>query len=77
MDLTTSSAQLDKENAMLLLIAGALMEASERYDLNPQIIINEISDDFSTDGLLNEKGDDWFIRLQAVIKNDPKAHTKR
>ncbi len=80
LDVTTSSEQLDevlnKDNALLLLLSGALMEASQKYQVSSKAIINEIGDDFKDDGLLNEKGDEWFIRLQALIKDNPEGHTK-
>ena len=76
LDLTKSSGQMAEDNAMLLLLSGALMEASQKYKVNSQTIINEIGSDFADDGLLNEKGDVWFIRLQALIKDNPKRHTK-
>ena len=77
LDVTTSSVQLDEDNAMLLLLSGALMEASQKYKVSSQTIIDEVGEDFADDGQLSEKGDEWFIRLQALIKNNPSAHTKK
>ena len=77
LDVTTNSDSLDQDNAMLLLLSGALMEVSQKYKVSSQTIINDIGNDFADDGQLTEKGDDWFIRLQALIKDNPSAHTKK
>ncbi len=65
-------AQLDSfsaDNALLLLLSGALMEVAEQNAIDPQQISNEISSDFSDDGMLTELGDDWFVRMQSIISN--------
>ena len=62
------------DNALLLLLSGALMEVAQQSDINPQQVIDEIASDFSDDGVLNERGDDWFNRMQIEIRSNPKAH---
>ena len=62
------------DNALMLLLSGALMDVSNKLSINPQIIIDEIGLDFSQNGKLTSKGDDWFIRMQAIIRNDPSFH---
>ncbi len=77
LDITSNLISSEKDNALLLLLSGALMEASSSYDVSSQIIIDEIGADFADDGLLNDKGDSWFIRLQSLIKGNPQIHAKK
>ncbi len=70
-------AQLDSfasDNALLLLLSGALMEVAEQNKIDPQQISNEIGKDFSDNGKLSKLGNDWFIRLQARIRDNPQSH---
>lgn len=70
-------SQLDSfasDNALLLLLSGALMEVAEQNAVDSQQISNEIATDFSDDGKLTELGDDWFIWMQELIRNNPHLH---
>ena len=62
------------DNALLFLLSGALMEVAEQNAIDPKQISNEIGIDFSDDGKLSELGNDWFIRLQAMIRDNPQSH---
>jgi len=76
-DVTSDLSSLDQDNALLLLLSGALMEASATFKVNPQTIVDDIAEDFAMDGQLNEKGDDWFLKLQSLIKDNPSFHTQQ
>jgi len=77
LDITESSSLTDSDNAMLLLLSGALMEVSSRYNIAAQTIMDEIGNDFADDGVLSDNGDDWFLRLQALIKNNPEFYLRK
>ncbi len=77
LDITANSTSINEDNAMLLLLSGALMDASSKYQVSSHTIIDEIGSDFADDGLLNEKGNNWFIRLQSLIKDNPRAHARK
>ena len=62
------------DNALLLLLSGALTDVAHKYSINEQLIINDISHDFSINGKLTDKGDTWFSRMQAMIRDNPKSH---
>ena len=66
--------KLFSDNAQLLLLSGALMELANKRNINAQVIIDEIGNDFAKNGQLNQTGDDWFIRLQAIVRDNPAAH---
>ncbi|WP_131904272.1 Ig-like domain-containing protein [Cocleimonas flava] len=72
-----SSSDDESNSAMLLLLSGALMEVARTHDVDPQSMIDEIGDDFSNDGNLSADGDQWFLRMQAVIRDNPIAHAKK
>ncbi len=82
---TKNSRQLDisqnnkysSDSALLLLISGALMEVAQQNTSKPQTIINEIAEDFSDDGKLTKLGKDWLKRMQAKVRDNPKAHTNQ
>lgn len=69
--------RLLNDNASLLLLSGALAEVAHQAKLNPQTIIDELGADFAEDGVLNTKGDDWFMRMQARIRVNPALATDR
>ncbi len=60
------------DKAQLLLLSGALMEVANLREADPQTMINDIALDFSDDGKLSELGDEWFLRMQARVRQDPK-----
>ncbi|HIQ15690.1 MAG TPA: hypothetical protein EYH38_09015 [Leucothrix sp.] len=62
------------DNALLLLLTGALADVANKHSIDKHIIINDISQDFSIDGKLTEKGDAWFLRMQAIIRDNPASH---
>ncbi len=72
-----SSSDDESNSAMLLLLSGVLMEVARAHQVEPQSMIDQIGDDFSNDGNLSAEGDQWFLRMQAAIKDNPIAHAKK
>ncbi len=75
--LDISSSQFAADNAMLLLLSGALMEVAQAHEVEPQLLIDEISDDFADNGELSASGDHWFLRMQAKIRDNPSAYANK
>ncbi len=75
--LDISSPQFASDNAMLLLLSGALMEVARAYNAEAQLLIDEIADDFANNGELSATGDHWFLRMQAEIRDNPSAHASK
>ena len=63
-----------QDNALLLLLNGALNETASRYSVKPQFIREQIGEDFAQHGKLTAKGNLWFLRMQALIRDDPVSH---
>ncbi len=73
----TQASHLTTDNASLLLISGVLMDVARQHQLNASILIEQIAVDFAEHGRLEGPGKDWLIRMQAVIRDNPHAHTSR
>ena len=71
------SSKHSSDNAMLLLLSGALMDVAELYTASPQEIIDDIALDFSRDGKLTEKGRSWSKRIQSKVMHQTSAKTNR
>ena len=69
--------RLLNDNASLVLLSGALMDVAHQRRVTPQTMIDEIGADFAEDGSLNKKGDDWFTRMQALVRVNPQRITDR
>lgn len=71
----TEPTRQQQESALLLLLSGALLDVANEDSQDINVIIQQISSDFSEDGKLGSVGNTLFKRMQANVRDNPKRHT--
>ena len=74
LDIFNTESELISDNALLLLLSGALMEVANRQEVDVQEIINQIGADFSAEGAIDLVGNNWIKHVQAAIRDNPVLH---